>query len=259
MVGITAIALTSWTPSRSRSEVKRLARERGLVLDAETLDRGARFYQAVLRGRVVGSAVALLPVMLAMRSHSSLTSVIHLCAIAAGGQLGAVIGLHWADRMWAGEVRVARLAAPRIIDYIPPMLRWWAGGMAGLVVIASGISVGAGDQRALSSAEVIGLAALAVAAVVGTEIACRLIVRTAQPAGSPTMLAVRDELKAEQLIMCVSFAGGICVVALIPLVFGWLPAPLLLPTFLGLGVFPLVMMDRRRRTWVRDHLWTAAR
>ncbi|HEX6236555.1 MAG TPA: hypothetical protein VFZ68_05140 [Acidimicrobiales bacterium] len=266
IVAGTTIYAWWWPPVRRQKLVRDLAASRSLVLDADAAALAERLLIAGHRGRHAGatigglSGVSVYSLWIDMRDAAgspgmplALFTAIFVAAALAGA-VGTALAIRRAARATPGEPRLAHLRPPSLDDYLPPVMRWWSAVMFALATVALGVYVAVGAQSPFA-----GRRELAVGWVISgmgvllTEGAGRLLTRSPQPAASPAALAVRDEIKGEQMTVVVAGAYGpslICAAV----------AGGAVPAASGVGFILFVLpwvTERQRRRRVRERLWEA--
>jgi hypothetical protein len=255
--------LCVWPQGRRRRLAQTFAAQRSLVLDDESTALAERILVAGRRGRFVGVTVVLavagggllLPGELPA-GISTVAFVIIPVGANIAGTLTSALAIRRATNPSDDGRRYAHLPTPTLDDLVPPLMRWWSALVLGLATVGVAILLTLGGDADPLGRRGLALAwAISVVAVAATEVTARIVIRTPQPAASPTALALWDEVAAE--LASVVVAGAIA-----PILLCVFAASRILPEA-GVVTFPAVMlpllwMEFRRRRWVRDRLWRTA-
>lgn len=260
---VVACAVTAlvWTPTRRTHVVREFAATRSLVLDTDAAALAERLIIAGRRGRFAGALIAVAVSVGVFSVLDAPDRDLVFVGMLVGGyvvaqlaaSLGTALAMHRAAPADRGQVRLAHLPTPSIDDFLPPVMRWWSVAALAVSTLALGAHIGFGGlSYGLGSRSYAVGWAVGATGVAATELAGRLLVRAPQPAGSPTELAVRDEITSDQLAVVVAGAFGptlICVhvvSAVVPVVGGLSGVLICLPA----------VMENQRRRRVRERLWT---
>jgi len=260
-VGVPLVGLVS--ADRRRRLGRDYAATRSIVLEPDAYAVAGRLVLAFRRGRYVGAVAVLAagylivirPADLMHPGFGYLATLIamHVGSFLVGTAAGAV-AIWRAGRALAGDVRVAHLRAPRLGDFLPPLLRWWPAAMLTCSTAAvAAFLVTAPHPAPPGRAALMAGWAVSLAGVLGAEGLAQIVIRAPRVAMSHGALAVRDEITGDlaAVVSAGAFGPGI-VCAYV--------AGIAVPGAAGIGTLLVVipaLLETRRRQHVRNRLWTA--
>lgn len=260
-VGLPLVGVVSADRRRRLGRDYAAARSIGLDPDASAL--AGRLVLAFRRGRYLGAVAVLVAGYLVVIRPADLVNpgfgyMATLIAIHVGSSLvgtaAAAVAVRRAGRALPGDVRVAHLRAPRLGDFLPPLLRWGPAATLGASTVAVvAFLVTAPHPAPPSRAALVAAWAVSLAGVLAAEALAQVVIRAPRVATSQASLAVRDEITGDLAAVVTAGAFGPSLVCA-------LVAAIAVPGAAGIGALLVVipaLLETRRRQHVRDRLWTA--
>lgn len=223
--------LSSTTPRQRRKALDRYARRMNLALTPEVeprvIGRVAAYERATLIGGVIGSVVGLavgraLP---PAPDSGTWTPLAVLVGLGVGAMVATVTTATVGTLHHAPGRRVARISAPTMNDYVPPLERWFAPtalACAGLALLGAAIALSTGVVQSpdLSAADVfsspgavfgyLGAAGFLTARLLGHR-----ILGAGQPAADQHELAWDDALRAATLRGLLTLPGALSTLSVL--------------------------------------------
>ncbi len=258
------LPLVGFVSAARRERVGRdYAASRSIVLDPDAHALAGRLVLAVRRGRYIGAVVVLAAgYLLVIRpadlmhpgfGHIATPVGMYVGSFLAGATAGTV-AVWRAGRALPGDVRVAHLRAPRLGDFLPPLLRWWPAVTLGSTTVAvAAFLVTAPHPAPPSRAALVAGWAVSLAGVIAAEALAQIVIRAPRVATSHAALALRDEITGDLAAVVAAGAfGPTMVIASVAAAVN--PAAEI--AVVVLIALPAVL-ETRRRQHVRNGLWRA--